>query len=417
MDVLVPLVVFSVLATAGIVIAVRRVPADERTWLRNVLLAAFAVRAFVAAVFAVFSNWRIFHEDSEGYELVSIVVAQSWWGKAPPIDFSPTNSGYYYLGGALCFLFGPYRLNLPLFNALLGTATMFLMYYWTRSLVHTRVARLTVMLIAFMPSMILWNSIALKDTVTTFLIVVALVSCVRLKERFTFGSALGVVIPILLIQPIRFYLIYFLGFAVLGSLLFDRGVRVLTGVSKQIVVLGVIVALFVITGLSGRVVQEAEFLKLERVSAFRTGMATSARSGFGHDVDISTPGKALAYLPVGISNLLFGPFPWQLSSIRAAVAMPETLAWWLLVPATWRGIRFLMRRRFSAISPVILFVITLTCAYSLMHGNIGSGFRQRSQIFVFLFTFSAVGWYQKKCRRVGIDEAALLRQPGVVAAS
>jgi hypothetical protein len=43
------------------------------------------------------------------------------------------------------------------------------------------------------------------------------------------------------------------------------------------------------------------------------------------------------------------------------------------------------------------------CAYSLVHGNVGSGFRQRSQVFVFLFMFTALGWFQKKCTEAGID--------------
>jgi hypothetical protein len=52
--------------------------------------------------------------------------------------------------------------------------------------------------------------------------------------------------------------------------------------------------------------------------------------------------------------------------------------------------------------------VTLTCAYSLVHGNVGSAFRQRAQIFVFLFIFASLGWYQKRCRQASVSDQLLL---------
>ena len=389
-------------------LAVRTVPPDERPWIRKTLLIAFALRVSVSVFFEIFRDWRIFHEDSEGYEAIAVALSRSWWGSGPPLNLGATNSGFYYLGGTICYLFGPFKLNLPLFNSLIGTVTAFLIYRSARTFVHLRVARMACGLVAFAPSMIMWSAIALKDAVTTFLIVVTLVSCMRLKTNFSLQALAGTVVPIMAMQPIRFYLVYFMMFAVLGALMIDRGLRALTGVYKQLFLFGGLVAIFAVTGLSGKTLESSEYLSFEKVSAYREGMATSARSGFNQHVDISTPGKALAFLPIGASNLLLGPFPWQMSSIRAAIALPETMVWWLLFPATLRGALFMGRRRLSEISPVLLFAITLTCAYSLVHGNVGSGFRQRSQIFVFLFIFSAVGWFQKKCRTAGIDEEHLL---------
>jgi 4-amino-4-deoxy-L-arabinose transferase-like glycosyltransferase len=417
LDVIQPLLIFAFLGTCVLLLAVRSVPPEERPWIRKTLIIAFTVRVMIAVFFEVFRDWRIFHEDSEGYEAIAVALSRSWWGSGPPLAMADTNSGFYYLGGGICFLFGPFKLNLPLFNSLVGTTTSFLIYRATRRFVHVRVARMACALVAFAPSMVMWSAIALKDAVTTFLIVLTLVSCMELKAKFTLQSLVGTILPILAIQPIRFYLVYFMLFAVLGSLLVDRGLSALTGVYKQLFLLGALVGVFVLTGVSGRTMQESEQLTFEKVSAYREGMATSARSGFAQNVDISTPGKAMAFLPIGMANLLLGPFPWQMSSIRAVIALPETAIWWFLVPATVRGAVFLARRRLSEISPVLLFAITLSCAYSLMHGNIGSGFRQRSQIFVLFFIFSAVGWYQRRCRNAGISEEHLLRSTEAAAAA
>lgn len=416
MEVIQPVLVFSFLGAVGLVLALGATPRDERPWLKNVLVTAYVVRMSISIFFEIFRDFRIFHEDSEGYEAISVALARSWWGSGPPLHLGDTNSGFYYLGGGICFLFGPQPLSLPLFNGWIGTATVFLIYRSARDLFHVRVARMAGSLVAFMPSMILWSAIALKDAFTTFLIVVALVSCMSLKKELSFRAAFGTILPILAIQPIRFYLVYFLAFSVAGAFLIDRGVRMLTGVYKQLFLLAALAGVFTVTGVAGRALEATEYLDLGKVSQYRVGLALSARSGFSEDVDISTPGKALAFLPIGMANLLLGPFPWQISSLRALIAMPETVAWWLLVPATIRGLVFTARRRFSEISPLLIFALTLTCAYSLVHGNIGSGFRQRSQIFVFFFMFSAVGWYRKKCQQAGIDEEILLNSPQRAAA-
>src|SRR4051794_9576127 len=234
-----------------VLLTVRSVPVEERAWIRQTMVIAFGLRVAVAVFFEVFRDWRIFHEDSEGYEVISVALARSWWGSGPPLNLADTNSGFSYLGGGICFLFGPFKLNLALFNSMVGTTTAFLIYRATRRFVHVRVARMACALVAFAPSMIMWSAIALKDAVTTFLIVVCLVSCIELKAKFTVQALTGTILPILAMQPIRFYMVYFMIFAVLGALLIDRGLGALTGVYKQLFLLGAIVAVFVLTGLSG----------------------------------------------------------------------------------------------------------------------------------------------------------------------
>ncbi len=42
-------------------------------------------------------------------------------------------------------------------------------------------------------------------------------------------------------------------------------------------------------------------------------------------------------------------------------------------------------------SPIVIFTTMLTLAYSLFQGNVGTAYRQRSQLLVFYFIFVAVG--------------------------
>jgi Na+(H+)/acetate symporter ActP len=55
------------------------------------------------------------------------------------------------------------------------------------------------------------------------------------------------------------------------------------------------------------------------------------------------------------------------------------------------GIWFTLSYRLRQALPIILFTMMLTLAYSIFQGNIGTAYRQRSQILVFYFIFVAVG--------------------------
>jgi dolichyl-phosphate-mannose-protein mannosyltransferase len=409
MDVLYPLVLFATIGGITIALCSRGVPDSERRWLSFWLTVTLSLRLIAATMFAAFPSTRLFHEDAAGYELWGMLMARGWHGDAPPtIIYITQNYGYKYIAGAIYYVFGQFQPLLAYSNCVIGTLTAFLVYRLARQFFHPLVARRAMLLTALVPSMILWSAIALKDTLMSLLILIALSSCVSLKRRFSFWAIAGVAASIAAMQPIRFYMIYFLGFAIVLSLFLERGLSLVSGVYKQIALVGLVGAVLVLVGLSGNVSEGTSIVNLAQASSFRHGMAVSAQSGFAADADVSTPAGALALMPLGIAELLLGPFPWQFGSLRALFAAPETIYWWLLFPSVLRGMFWSVRSRFAETSPLVLFAVIMTCAYSLVHGNVGSGFRQRSQIFVILFMFSAYGTYRRRARRASIDADLLL---------
>jgi 4-amino-4-deoxy-L-arabinose transferase-like glycosyltransferase len=410
MEIIYPLTLFLVIGAGCIALCARTEVGAERTWLVTWLVIALALRLGAATMFAAFPSTRIFHEDADGYEWVGMAIARDWHGtgQGGPISDLLENYGYRNVTAAVYYVFGQYAPLAAYLNCVIGTLTVFVVYQLARHFFHPLIARRAALLTALVPSMILWNAVALKESLMSLLIVLALLSCVRLKRRFTVWALIGVAASLAAVQPLRYYMIYFLGFAIAASLFLERGLRLLTGVYKQLLLVVAVATLLVIVGIASRVNDDAATLTLQQVSRFRHGMATTAASGFSADVDISTPGGALAFLPIGMANLLLGPFPWQLGSMRALFAAPETIYWWLLFPSLIRGLVWSIRSRFANTSPLVLFAVTMTSAYSLMHGNIGSGFRQRSQIFVILFIFAAFGLFKRRADRAGIDTNHLL---------
>jgi hypothetical protein len=131
----------------------------------------------------------------------------------------------------------------------------------------------------------------------------------------------------------------------------------------------------------------------------RLDAAQSAQSGFGQDIDVSTPTGALAAIPLGLTYLILAPFPWQLTSVRQMITLPEMVIWWASLPLLVSGLWFTVKHRLREVTPILIFTTLLTLAYSILQGNVGTAYRQRAQLLVFYFVFVAVGFVIVKEKR------------------
>ncbi|HET6892024.1 MAG TPA: hypothetical protein VFH31_13055, partial [Pyrinomonadaceae bacterium] len=139
-------------------------------------------------------------------------------------------------------------------------------------------------------------------------------------------------------------------------------------------------------------VQLEQFASLERIQRSRLDLATSAQSGFGREVDVSTSEGALSTIPLGMLYLLFAPFPWQLASLRQSITLPEMIVWWASFPMFILGLWFSIKYRLRQIAAILIFTAMLSIAYAVFQGNVGTAYRQRAQLLVFYFIFVAVGY-------------------------
>jgi len=137
--------------------------------------------------------------------------------------------------------------------------------------------------------------------------------------------------------------------------------------------------------------QFGRYGSMEQLQRSRADLAKSAESGFGKDVDVSTTEGAISTIPVGVLYLLFAPFPWQVTSLRQSITVPEMVIWWFSCPLLVLGLWYGMKHRLREVAPIVIFTTMLTLAYSLVQGNVGTAYRQRSQLLVFYFIFVAVG--------------------------
>jgi hypothetical protein len=371
---------------------------NEYRFLLQIFVVGLLVRVLIGTVIYHANLQEFFGGDAFTYDALGADLLMSWQRKAiggEPLGHFTLGGGWGmpYIVASIYWLVGRNMLAVQLFNAVLGAATAPVIFHCARHIfTNLRVAKLSALLVALYPSLVLWSSQGLKDGPIVFLLALVMLATLRLGDRLSVTNVLLLGSAMFAILTLRFYVFYMVAAAVGGSLLI--GLRPLTSRSilrQFAVIVAVGLALTYLGVLRTAGAQFEAYGNLEAVQRSRADLAQSARSGFGQDVDVSTTAGALTAVPTGMVYLLFAPFPWQLASLRQSITLPEMVMWWASFPLLVLGIYFTVRYRLRQALPILIFTAMLTLAYSVFQGNVGTAYRQRSQILVFYFMFVGVG--------------------------
>jgi 4-amino-4-deoxy-L-arabinose transferase-like glycosyltransferase len=361
------------------------------------------VLALVLNIFAESSAFAsLFWGDSNTYDAGGFGLALVWRGDA--IGTTPIGAdvvgryGYYYFVGAVYYLFGRNQLLVQFLNGTIGAVTVVVLHSIAMRLFGETVARRAALLTAYFPGMVFWSAGMYKDPAILLCIVTAMYAVVRLRESLQLGSILLFMASVLALVTMRFYIAYFVVFATLTSFVFSRRGSIVQRVVSYGLIVSALVFAFTVV-LREEAIEQSSLMTLERLQSTRLDQATLGQSAFGREYDVSTPSGALLALPVGLTYLLLAPFPWAIAGTRQALVLPEMLVWYGLIPAFVSGLRVSIRRQLGDVLPILVFAVSLTLAYALMQGNIGTAYRQRTQVTVFFFLFIAVGLTERAERK------------------
>ncbi len=373
---------------------------DERTFLMRLFILAVLVRIAVATIIYLGNLQDFFGGDANTYHLFGESLNQSWHGDdyhggryAVFIQSGAGAWGMLYIVAGVYEVLGANMYAIQLINASVGASTAIVVYYTTQTLfTNARVSKVAAILVAFFPSLILWSSQGLKDGLIIMALALCILSTLRLVEKITvpYVVTLGVCLAALL--SLRFYIFYMMAAAVGGSFVIGLKSASAQNFIQRFVAIGLIGLAFTWFGvIRFAATQFEKYGNLQMVQMSRIDQARNAESGFGKDVDVQTTEGALTVIPLGLLYLLFAPFPWQLASLRQSIALPEMLIWWTAFPLLVLGLWYAVKHRLRQVAPIVLFTTMLTLAYAVFQGNVGTAYRQRSQLLVFYFIFVAVG--------------------------
>lgn len=386
------------LFAAPTIIVLARTP-EQRTFLMRVFILALIVRIILAVVIRVGHMEEFFGGDANTYDIFGGSLVEAWHGNAYHqakydsfVASGASAWGMIYLVAGVYEVIGPNMLAIQLINAAIGAATAIIVYFTTQILFNnTRASKTAAILVGFFPSLVLWSSQGLKDGLIIMALAFSILATLRLMEKITAAYVVVLIGCLLALFSLRFYIFYMMCAAVAGS--FFLGMKTLNaqGFMQRFIAVGVIGLAFTWFGvLQSAGMQFERYANLQSVENSRKDQA-NAGSGFMKDVDVGTTEGALTVIPVGLLYLIFAPFPWQFTTLRQTITLPEMIIWWLAFPLLVLGLWYSLKHRLRQVSPIVIFTTMLTLAYSLFQGNVGTAYRQRSQLLVFYFIFVAVG--------------------------
>ncbi|HJX91663.1 MAG TPA: glycosyltransferase family 39 protein [Pyrinomonadaceae bacterium] len=370
-------------------------------FLLRLFIAALLVRMFLATAIFVYHVQEFFGGDAITYDYFGNAQLLGWWGDkyyqsiANKFVVGGEGSGWgmVYLVGAVYSIVGRNMLAVQLMNAVLGAATAVIIYLCAHQVFkNVKVARVAAFAVAFYPSLVLWSSQGLKDGPIVFLLALAILCTLKLGEKLSLKYVAVLAFALLGLVALRFYVFYMICVAIGGAFVLGMQQVSATSFARQftaIVLLGL--ALTYIGVIRSANLQFGRYGSLEQLQRSRSDLAANAESGFGKDVDVSTTEGAITTIPLGMLYLLFAPFPWQVTSLRQSITLPEMVVWWASFPLLILGLWYAIKYRLRMISPILIFTVMLTLAYSVVQGNVGTAYRQRAQVLVFYFIFVAVG--------------------------
>jgi hypothetical protein len=412
----------AIVVTGGlsvIAVGIFRRYSEDKGFVTRLFLASLAVRLAFGFLIYLYDLQSFFGADAKTYDANGVTVVGYWLGETLPNDVYVNRAistatpgwGMNYLVGFLYLIFGRNFLLAQSFCAVIGAATPVVVYFCSLKIYPVRrVAMYAGFAAAFFPSFIIWSSQLMKDGLIIFLLVVAVTMVLYLQEKLSYPAIAVLVFSLFGILSLRFYIFYMVAIAIAGSFI--------VGVSNSRASLFRRAAVLVVLGVSLTylgVIRNAEesieqFSTLERLQLSRLDQARTGQSGFNEDVDISTTGGAISAAPIGFAYLMLAPFPWQVSNLRQAITLPEVLIWWSMIPLMVWGIWYTLKNRLRSAFPILFFSLMLTLAYSIFQGNVGTAYRQRTQIQVFLFIFIAVGYALWKEKREDRRMERLIKQ-------
>lgn len=394
------LIASAIIASITVVIIQRST--DDPEPVIRIFLFALGVRLITGMLLHYYDLRSFFGGDANTYDNIGYSLSLIWNGQASEFSrqeiFNATRTtgsgwGMGYFVGALYWLFGRNILLPQTICGTIGAAIVPAVYFCSQKIfANKRVSLMAAYAVAFFPAMVIWSSQLLKDGIIIFFLVVAMIMVMKLQEKLDVWAIIILGLCLFGILSIRFYIFYMVSAAVLGTVFIGRANSKQTMAARisALIILGVGLTYFGVIRLASNDLEKYGDLKSVQLS--RLDLAKSADSGFGSEVDVSTPTGAIATLPIGLTYLFLAPFPWEAKNLRQAITIPETLIWWGLIPLIFSGVIYTVRNRLRRALPIVIFSLMLTLAYSIFQGNVGTAYRQRTQIQVFLFIFAAVGF-------------------------
>ena len=306
------------------------------------------------------------------------------------LDRSYGYNGYTYALTAFYYIFGYQTQGARLINIFFNILTLLLIFYLARELFGEAAARMSSVIFAFFPSIMIWSVMLGVDTLIIFGVTLYMISLMKLLGEIRLKWAALLAFSILIVMSAREYLAPVLAAGICFSFLYKFFVFIKP--SKRSVITGLVFLMIVFALFAPfRHPISEKFSDAMRVLIDQQrGFAWIDDSGYliypAHcyvDLRCGFMDIVTAYAK-GAGYVLFSPFPWRIDSKLQLMAYPQVVFWYFMIPFVIYGIYTGFRRKSLVIMPMLLYVFFTFSVLALGEGNVGALFRHKDMVMPFM---------------------------------
>lgn len=311
--------------------------------------------------------------------------------------FSSIHTKSYALFNAIfILLFGDYEILVRIANGYLGMLVALRIYHLTRIIFHNEnAAKTALFLTVFWPSLILFNSLNMRDTLIMLFSLDVLYRVVKSEFRMMSVQNLFIFVELALLYYLRvqnalLYLAIVTSFLFLSKEFFFKNHLILRRFIK--VALGVfIIYLIILTSEKWMTV----FHYISAEMKFRT----SGGSSYLHGIEYNSWLDIIKWMPIRFIYFTFGPFLWQIRNPFMLLAFFESL---LICIFFLLGIKLFVEKKdsenYSFILLLFLYALIGLLANSVVDSNFGTAIRHKLNYIPILFIFSSYYLHRLRVR-------------------
>ena len=349
-------------------------PGELGLLLRYIIFAGFILRLFVAI-------WNSFFGPSFGADLDALSFHLEAVEYARNLTLEEFRIGWIYTNALGLFY---YVTTDSLFIGCLLSCIAWLMSALilascSRILSIERSVQAKIMLIyALLPSLIFITSVTLREPYQLLFVNLAVYAVLKIYLHKAFGHWLTLVFAIAGAGSLHGGLLAF-GILLFAGTLLLVSMREKKGISwAKFVSLGAVGVVFLWFGFSffGNFSYNLDKGLGSAVEIYQQGaLGIDARTNYKSDVSISGFDDLLFFVPVGLFQYLFEPFPWHISAASDVVALLENMLRGWLIWKAWKAMRIGPAQQSRVLLFVFISYLMMETIWSLGTVNWGASIR------------------------------------------
>jgi hypothetical protein len=303
-----------------------------------------------------------------------------------------------YIQGFLNYILGESVLNLFVYP-LLSIWVVIVVYFLAKEFFNKNVAILASLIVAFLPSLIIWSSINIRMSITIASLAIIGLFSAKFRKSNKVRYLVMVAIALALVYMAKDKII--LPTSVITVFILLTSIKINKIMKNTIFFIIVIISLYYIMENHSLTTRPPKvILKLithqRDFATYASGSNYKIYDEYVYLEDIEKSEKiyiktVIKALPKGVAYFLFSPFPWKITNTLRLYSYPQILLNYFMFPFFILGILIGLRYSYDATYCMLLLFIFFTIIYSLSMGNVGTVARHRDLVSPFFFIFASAG--------------------------